>query len=339
MDLIKQREKRTTRRKIAKAKFDNMITLSAKANKGIRILDEGAVMADENTVWFWIEKGALQRYLDNISDDFVGYIKCSHNDFANYPILLGSYSKSDMYLEDIGNDRKALYVKPHFFDTYLLKDIQAMPYSVGVSVEMNCFLDEEATREMGFEVYHDLFIMGFAVVGEAGNVNSSGVRLSGGNDVDLKSINEALEKQSTIDLSALSEVLKKFEDKEEEKIDLAVEESDETPEEEPEEVEETPEEESEEVEASINDVLEKVKDLTAKVDALTEENKKLSSQIETLEADKATIAEELSAKKEEEKKFLETFKNLTISTADSKIEEREPEVEDLSVIPDVIGEL
>lgn len=338
MDLIKQREKRTIRRKIAKNKFDNMITLSANANNGIRLLDEGAVMADEETVWFWLEKGSLQRYLDNLSDDFVGYIKCSHNDFSNFPILLGSYSKSDLSLHDIGNDRKALYVKPHFFDTYLLKDIQAMPYSVGVSVEMNCWLDEDATKEMGFDVYHDLFISGFAVVGEAGNVNSSGVRLSGGNmALDLKAINEALETQSTIDLSALSEVLKKFEDKTEEEVELSAEESEE-PAEEADEADEAEEAKEEQVDASINDVLEKVKDLTAKVEELTEENKNLASQIESLEADKTTLTEELSAKKEEERKFLERFKNLSVGTSDAKGTKEEPEVVEMSM-PDVIGEL
>ena len=335
MDLIKQREKRTIRRKTGKIKFDNMITLSAKQNKGIRLLDEGAVMADENTVWFWIEKGALERFLDNLSDDFVGYIKLGHHDFANNPILLGEYSKSDLYLDDIGNDRKALYVKPHFYDTYLLKDLQKMPFTVGVSVEMNCFLDEEATREMDFDVYSDLMIMGFAVVGEAGNVNSSGVRLSGGNmALDLKAINEALENQSKIDLSALSEVLKNFEDEEEK--DLTVNEPE--PEDTAEGEEEGEEPDDEPEEGTADEVLAKVEELTAKVEELTEANKTLAEKVEALESEKATIAEKLSAKEEEEKKFLAKFKNLTISMADPKPEKEEPEVKELSAM-DVIGEL
>lgn len=337
MDLIKQRDKRTIRRKIAKSKFDNMLTLSADADIGIRLLDEGSVVSSDGEIWFYIKKGTLRKYLDALDDDFVGYIKPFHIDFANFPLLLGQYRKSGLTLQDIGDGRQSLYVKPTWFDTYLLKDLKAMPYDMGVSVEMSVKPDVDATDKLGFPVYDELFITGFAVVGDAGNVNSSGVRLSGGENVDLKSINELLENQSQIDLSALKDALSKMDAKE---VEAESAEADEV---ETEEVEASAEnsEENEEVEASAEetdaeDILEKVEELTAKVEELTEENKTLSDQITALESDKTALTEQLSAKEAEEKKFVDKFKALTCHVSDPKPETKET---DVSMVMDGIGEL
>lgn len=315
-----------------------MITLSASEDNGIRLLDEGTVVTAEGNVWFYIEKGALRRYLDTLDDDFVGYIKYGHNDFANDPVLLGSFKKSDFTLQDMGDGRESLYVNPTFFDTYRLRDIKSMPFDVGVSVEMDCFTDDEATEAMGFSVYKDLFIHGFAVVGDAGNVNSSGVRLSGGEKVafDLKAVNDALENQSQIDLAALKDALEKFEDKKEETVEETVEASVEEEVEEQEETEEVEASVEEEQETSVDDILAKVEELTAKVEELTAENKSLADSIETLEADKATLAEKLSAKEAEEKKFVEKFKSLTLHVSDPK---EEPDGKEVSLAMDGIGEL
>ena len=340
MDLIKKREKRTIRRKIAKSKFDNMITLSsADAPQGIRLLDEGAVVTAEGGVQFYIKKGALQRYLDSLDDDFVGYIKPFHIDFANFGLLLGEYKKSDMTLVDLDNGlddgRKSLFVKPTWYKTHLLEDLKAMPYDLSASVEMTCVPDEEASESLDIPVYEDLFIGGFAVVGDGGNVNSNGVRLnSGGKKValDFKSINDALENQSQLDLVALKDALDKIEDKTvEAKVEEAVEE---TVEEEAEESAEDVVEASVEEESSTDEVLAKVEELTAKVEELAEENKTLSEKIETLEADKSALTEKLSAKEAEEKKFVEKFKALTINVSDPK-----PETEKKSIVMDGIGEL
>lgn len=334
MDLIKEREKRTIRRKIAKSKFDNMITLSADGDEGIRLLDEGTVVTAEGNVWFYIEKGALDRYLGNLDDDFEGYIKYGHTDFANAPILLGSFKKSDFSLVDIGDGRKSLYVRPTFFDTYLLRDIQKMPFDVGVSVEMNGYPDEEATERLGFDVFSDLFISGFAVVGDAGNVNSSGIRL-GGSKLDLKEITQALEAQSEIDLSALKDALKDV-PATEEKVETEVE---------TEEIEmevETTEEQEEQVEASVeeetsmNDVLAQVTELTARVESLEKENADLKGQIELLTAEKDDVSEQLSAKQGEINDFLKAFSGLKLRVSDP--EEEKPETKKMSIAMDGIGE-
>ena len=342
MDLIKEREKRTIRRKIAKSKFDNMITLSAEASDGIRLLDEGTVVTAEGNVWFYITKGALGRYLDALDDDFEGYIKYGHNEFANAPILLGSFKKSDFSLVDIGDGRKSLYVKPTFFDTYLLRDIQKMPFDVGVSVEMNCFRDDDASEQLGFDVFSDLFISGFAVVGDAGNVNSSGIRL-GGSTLDLKEITQALEEQATIDLSALKDALKEVpatEEKVEESVEteLAAEETvvEETAEEQEEQIEASVEEEQVEEETSMDDVLAQVTELTAKVDALEKENADLKGQIETLSAEKEDVSAQLSAKQGEINDFLKAFSGLKLNVSDP--EEEKPETKKMSIAMDGIGE-
>lgn len=312
-----------------------MITLSSDAPKGIRLLDEGAVVNSEGGMWFYVEKGALQRYLDSLDDDFVGYIKPFHIDFENFGLLLGEYKKSDMTLVDIGEGRKSLYVNPTWYKTHLLEDLKAMPYDLSASVEMDCWADEEATESFEFPVYKDLFVHGFAVVGDGGNVNSNGVRLNSGGEkvaLDFKSINDALENQSQLDLAALKDALNKIEDKTvEAKVEEAVEE---TVEEEAEESAEDVVEASVEEESSTDEVLAKVEELTAKVEELAEENKALSEKIETLEADKSALTEKLSAKEAEEKKFVEKFKALTINVSDPK-----PETEKKSIVMDGIGEL
>lgn len=340
MDLIKAREKRTLRRKIAKSKFDNMITLSADADNGIRLLDEGTVVNGEGNIWFYIEKGALERYMSTLDDDFEGYIKYGHTDFANAPILLGSFKKSDFTLVDIGDGRKSLYVRPTFFDTYTLKDIQSMPFDVGVSVEMNVSKDDEATEKLGFDVISDLFISGFAVVGDAGNVNSSGIRL-GGSKLDLKAITAALEEQSELDLAALADALgeEPVEEKAEEATEevAEVEEESEEATEEVEETEEVAEEEESEDEAepSMDEVLASVAELTDKVESLEKENAELKGQIETLTAEKEDVSMKLSAKEGEISDFLKAFNGLKLNVADP---EEKPETKKMSIAMDGIGE-
>ncbi len=340
MDLIKEREKRTIRRKIAKSKFDNMITLAADANDGIRLLDEGTVVTAEGDVWFYIEKGALERFMNTLDEDFEGYIKYGHSDFANAPILLGSYKKSDLTLVDIGDGRKSLYVKPTWFDTYLLKDLRSMPFDIGVSVEMNVERDEDATEKLGFDVYSDLFISGFAVVGDAGNVNSSGIRL-GGSKLDLKDITKALEEQSEIDLAAIKEALGESAEETPEVVETPeeteeVEEEVEATEEVAAEEEEAEAEEAEESDNSMDEVLAQVTELKAQIDALAEENETLKGQIETLTGEKAEVSEKLSAKEEEINSFLKAFGSLKLNVSDP--EEEKPETKQMSVRMDGIGE-
>ena len=342
MDLIKEREKRTIRRKIAKSKFDSMITLSADGDKGYRLLDEGTVVTAEGDVWFYLKKGALERYMNALDEDFEGYIKYGHTEFANAPILLGSYKKSDLTLVDIGDGRKSLYVKPKFFDTYLLKDLQAMPFDIGLSVEMNVVPDEEATEKLGFDVYEDLFISGFAVVGDAGNVNSSGIRL-GGSKLDLKEITKALEAQSELDLAALQDALGATEETEEVEETAEVEEAIEAEdaeeaveaEDEAEEAEESEEAEEETEEASMDEVLASVTELTAQVEELRKENESLKGQIETLENERNEVVKTLNAKEEEVDNFLKAFGGLKLNVSDP---EEKPETKKMSVKMDGIGE-
>ena len=274
-----------------------------------------------------------------LDDDFEGYIKYGHVDFANAPILLGSFKKSDFTLVDIGDGRKSLYVRPTFFDTYTLKDIQAMPFDVGVSVEMNVSRDEESSEKLGFDVISDLFISGFAVVGDAGNVNSSGIKL-GGSKLDLKAITKALEEQSELDLAALADALGEEEVETEETAEATeevAEESEEATEEveETEEVAEEEEESEEKAEPSMEEVLASVTELTNKVEALEKENEELKGQIDVLKAEKEDVSMKLSAKEEEVGNFLKAFSGLKLNVSDP---EEKPESKHMSIAMDGIGE-
>lgn len=340
MNIIDERDVRTINRKLKKKEYDEIITLSASdKDEVVRLLDEGAVVTADGYIDFYIMKGTLQKYYDSLPDDYEGSINLGHMPFANFPILLGKWTKKDLSLVDTGSGRMGLDVKLRLDEeNFLVKELRRADYTLGVSVEMGFSRNEERTEDYGILMVDDVFIHDFAIVGDAGNVNSSGIRLKTkgenmdfqkilallGDDADLEKVNDILDKLSEAKMSADDGE----KEPEEGEKDLEAEEN------EPEEGESTPEEDEKDLESGEGDTddgekgpepetEESPEGEAVELSAVMALVQGLTERVEALESEKTALETELNAKKQAEADFVKKFKKLSVSLS---TERKEPEV-------------
>lgn len=299
MDLIDKRDRRTVIRKLAKKTYDASIELSTRDNSGqrVRLLDEGTVTYADGSIDFYIMKGTLAAYYDSIPDGYEGTINLGHMDFATYPKILGTWTKDDLHLVDIGDGRQALDVDLHLnYDISDVRDLTLMPYDVAVSAEFTYDYDEENTEKMGFLCINKLFISDFAIVGDGGNVNSNGIKLKGGNKMEKE---VAKLKDAIADLApeAADAVVKEEEPVKAETVAETAEEPVETL-----STEKETDQHSEIIDL-VRGLADKVETLNAKIDELTAEN--------------TSLKESLKAKDAETDEFLGQLKSLKLSLTEA----------------------
>ena len=344
-NLIEERDERTERRKKYKRKVDRMFNLSFKDEKTIkltasvkklsdskiRLLDEGAIVGDDY-IDFIIKKGTLEKflngqneYLPNLTDDFIGSVNLGHMDFATFPFIIGEWKKSDLSLVDIDEDgRKGIDVALHLDEeSVFVQELQRQPYDIGISSEFYYHVDLEATDDVGYLVVDEVYIFAYGLVGECGNVNSSGLELKGESNMseEIKTLAEDVKEEVFDDAEVKDETEEAVEEMEEEVSEEPTEELSEEPEEEvielsadddegdemseeveseedEEEVDEAEDDEAdlEEVLSVVNELKESVEQLKGEVASLTEANAKLKK-----------TNRSLSNKLEEEKKKKEAF--------------------------------
>lgn len=344
-NLIEERDERTERRKKYKRKVDRMFNLSFKDEKTIkltasvkklsdskiRLLDEGAIVGDDY-IDFIIKKGTLEKflngqneYLPNLTDDFIGSVNLGHMDFATFPFIIGEWKKSDLSLVDIDEDgRKGIDVALHLDEeSVFVQELQRQPYDIGISSEFYYHVDWEATDDVGYLVVDEVYIFAYGLVGECGNVNSSGLELKGESNMseEIKTLAEDVKEEVFDDAEVKDETEEAVEDMEEEVSEEPTEELSEEPEEEvielsadddegdemseeveseedEEEVDEAEDDEAdlEEVLSVVNELKESVEQLKSEVASLTEANAKLKK-----------TNRSLSNKLEDEKKKKEAF--------------------------------
>lgn len=312
-NLIEERDNEMIRRLKFKKKMDGIINLSA--GSGERLLDEGAVVEGyegDEYVRLFITKGAMKKFLagenehlPNIDDDYKGYINLGHSNFNQDPTsLIGEWTKNDLSLVDIGNERQGIDVKLNLYDWHdkviLLKKL---PFTVGISAEFLGHYVPEMSDSMGFPVYDEICITGFAVVGNGANVNSNGISLKG-----EQMLKDKLEKlQNALDeMKPLEEEVSSEETEEEVSVDESEETSEETPEETPEEETDgesdgESDDESGDSEEILDDALSVIERLQAEVESLRAENKELKGNIKKFTAKYQTLSVAInpSLKKEE----------------------------------------
>lgn len=361
-DLLKDRDKRTAKRKMDKKAWDKQFDLSADSKNSIRLLDEGMVTYSDGSPLFYIKKGTLSKLVSNIPDEYVGSINLGHMDFARFPFILGTWKKKDLTIVDIGDGRQALDVVPHFdYDSAFVKELKRLPYDVAVSAEFRCHMDWELTERYGVEVVDEIYPEGFnfAVVGEPGNVNSAGLKLAlKGENMSLEELSAAIESRETTSIADLTALL---EDSSAEQVDLGVEpeeaketveevgeakeaetepveeqaETNETAEEAQEAVEEASEPEAEEI--TLESVMADVQALREQNESLTAQVNALNEQVASLTAERDEAKESLAAAQETERNFLEKFKKLSlVSTAIPK-PKKEAKVETKAAYTDGFG--
>ena len=410
-DLIEKRDERTRKRKRMKRKMDSIIGLSFhdKEKKVMsltvepqKLADSKARLIDEGYIdnGFVIKKGTLEKYLNgenqyvrgwefdgeewhqtevlNLNSDFVGTVNLGHMDFSVMPFILGEWTKDDLTLVDIENDRKALDVNLHLDeDSVFIKELKRQSHDIGISAEFWVHQNDEDTENLSetlgyyLPVFDEIYIFAYGLVGECGNVNSSGLELKGEPMEDVKDIILEEPKDEEMELGVEEVELPTTDAPSDEMIEETAEEAvaeaeDNEPadtEDEGEETEEAEEESEEESdEAEVEEAVEEDGDEDdgdeaedtdeeelAIVTELREQIQTLTNRIAELEEANAKLKKtnrKLSSKHQNEldkkQKFIETLKGLSVELLpdeNKKPTEEKVKVLDKNYVRDGIGEL
>lgn len=385
-DLIEKRNFRTRARKKKKREMDSVIGLSYKdesknaislsvniakmSDTKIRLLDEGYF---DNG--FLIKKGAMEKFYNgknervrgwefngeeweqtgvlNLTSDFVGSVNLGHMDFASFPYIIGEWTREDLSLVDIENDRKGLDVALRLDeDSVFVKELKRQPYDIGVSAEFWYSIDNEATEQLSemlgyyMPVFDEIFIFAYGLVGECGNVNSSGLELKGGKEMaeELKPMEETVETEAEAIEEAMEEATEEsveepieasaeeetVENEEELSADTAEEETEEA-EEEIEEADDEEVEEDEEVESEEDDDYEEI---GGYVENLLDEINDLKAENAELKKTNRRLNKKLKEEKSKKEAFVERYKGLS----QKLIEEEEPKPKEKKATDYVFGD-
>lgn len=329
------------RRKKGKAFYDNAITLSSVdkenhyvsvnlssgyvENKPTRLIDEGAITYEGgDDIRLYIKKGAVQAFYDSLSSDYVGYINLAHIDITSLPLNLGTWTKDDLTVVDIGDGRKGLDVNVKLNrELHIVQDLLKQEIPLSISAELRGTLDFESSFKFNAPFYNEIEIAGFSVVANPANVNSTGENLNSKGDSEMNLWEKILKLSSENKEEKKNEAL---ENKEEEKEEKAPEsKTDETENEEEakkgEETLETVEMSKDDME-KINKFMDAFEALSAKVEALEQENAELKDKLESSKKEKtefekkaestldrlSSLISEQANEKEKEEKLASTSK-------------------------------
>lgn len=335
------------RRKKGKAFYDNAITLSSVdkenhyvsvnlssgyvENKPTRLIDEGAITYEGgNDIRLYIKKGAVQAFYDSLSSDYVGYINLAHIDIASLPLNLGTWTKDDLTVVDIGDGRKGLDVNVKLNrELHIVQDLLKQEIPLSISAELRGTLDYESSFKFNAPFYNEIEIAGFSVVANPANVNSTGENLNSKGDSEMNLWEKILKLSSENKEEKKNEALENKEDEKEEKEPESKEEGTEN------------EEEAKKGEETLETV-EMSKDDMEKINKFMDAFEALSAKVEALEQENAELKEKLKNSKKEktefEKKAESTLDRLS-SLISGQANDKEKKEEKLSSTSNVSGDM
>lgn len=293
------------RRKKGKAFYDNAITLSSVdkenhyvsvnlssgyvENKPTRLIDEGAITYEGgDDIRLYIKKGAVQAFYDSLSSDYVGYINLAHIDITSLPLNLGTWTKDDLTVVDIGDGRKGLDVNVKLNrELHIVQDLLKQEIPLSISAELRGTLDFESSFKFNAPFYNEIEIAGFSVVANPANVNSTGENLNSKGDSEMNLWEKILKLSSENKEEKKNEALENKEEEKEEKEPESKEEVTENEEEakKGEETLETVEMSKDDME-KINKFMDAFEALSTKVEALEKENEELKQKLESSKKEK-----------------------------------------------------
>lgn len=339
------------RRKKGKAFYDNAITLSSVdkenhyvsvnlssgyvENKPTRLIDEGAITYEGgDDIRLYIKKGAVQAFYDSLSSDYVGYINLAHIDIASLPLNLGTWTKDDLTVVDIGDGRKGLDVNVKLNrELHIVQDLLKQEIPLSISAELRGTLDLESSFKFNAPFYNEIEIAGFSVVANPANVNSTGENLNSKGDSEMNLWEKILKLSSENKEEKKNEAL---ENKEEEKEPSKEEKTLESKEEGTEN-----EEEAKKGEETLETV-EMSKDDMEKINKFMDAFEALSAKVEALEKENAELKEKLKSSKKEktefEKKAESTLDRLS-SLISGQANDKEKKEEKLASTSKVSGDM
>lgn len=293
------------RRKKGKAFYDNAITLSSVdkenhyvsvnlssgyvENKPTRLIDEGAITYEGgDDIRLYIKKGAVQAFYDSLSSDYVGYINLAHIDITSLPLNLGTWTKDDLTVVDIGDGRKGLDVNVKLNrELHIVQDLLKQEIPLSISAELRGTLDFESSFKFNAPFYNEIEIAGFSVVANPANVNSTGENLNSKGDSEMNLWEKILKLSSENKEEKKNEALENKEEEKEEKTPESKAEGTENKEEakKGEETLETVEMSKDDME-KINKFMDAFEALSAKVEALEQENAELKEKLKNSKKEK-----------------------------------------------------
>lgn len=342
------------RRKKGKAFYDNAITLSSVdkenhyvsvnlssgyvENKPTRLIDEGAITYEGgDDIRLYIKKGAVQAFYDSLSSDYVGYINLAHIDITSLPLNLGTWTKDDLTVVDIGDGRKGLDVNVKLNrELHIVQDLLKQEIPLSISAELRGTLDLESSFKFNAPFYNEIEIAGFSVVANPANVNSTGENLNSKGDSEMNLWEKILKLSSENKEEKKNEAL---ENKEEEKEEKEPSKEEKAPESKTDEAEN--EEEAKKSEETLETV-EMSKDDMEKINKFMDAFEALSAKVEALETENAELKEKLKSSKKEktefEKKAESTLDRLS-SLISGQANDKETKEEKLTSTSKVSGDM
>lgn len=342
------------RRKKGKAFYDNAITLSSVdkenhyvsvnlssgyvENKPTRLIDEGAITYEGgDDIRLYIKKGAVQAFYDSLSSDYVGYINLAHIDITSLPLNLGTWTKDDLTVVDIGDGRKGLDVNVKLNrELHIVQDLLKQEIPLSISAELRGTLDFESSFKFNAPFYNEIEIDGFSVVANPANVNSTGENLNSKGDSEMNLWEKILKLSSENKEEKKNEAL---ENKEEEKEEKEPSKEEKTPESKEEGTENK--EEAKKGEETLETV-EMSKDDMEKINKFMDAFETLSAKVEALETENAELKEKLKSSKKEktefEKKAESTLDRLS-SLISGQANDKEKKEEKLASTSKVSGDM
>lgn len=342
------------RRKKGKAFYDNAISLSSVdkenhyvsvnlssgyvENKPTRLIDEGAITYEGgDDIRLYIKKGAVQAFYDSLSSDYVGYINLAHIDITSLPLNLGTWTKDDLTVVDIGDGRKGLDVNVKLNrELHIVQDLLKQEIPLSISAELRGTLDFESSFKFNAPFYNEIEIAGFSVVANPANVNSTGENLNSKGDSEMNLWEKILKLSSENKEEKKNEALENKEEEKEEKEPSKEEKAPESKEEGTENKEEAKkgEETLETVEMSKDDM--------EKINKFMDAFEALSAKVEALEQENAELKEKLKSSKKEktefEKKAESTLDRLS-SLISGQANDKEKKKEKLASTSNVSGDM
>lgn len=335
------------RRKKGKAFYDNAITLSSVdkenhyvsvnlssgyvENKPTRLIDEGAITYEGgDDIRLYIKKGAVQAFYDSLSSDYVGYINLAHIDIASLPLNLGTWTKDDLTVVDIGDGRKGLDVNVKLNrELHIVQDLLKQEIPLSISAELRGTLDLESSFKFNAPFYNEIEIAGFSVVANPANVNSTGENLNSKGDSEMNLWEKILKLSSENKEEKKNEALENKEEEKEEKEPESKEEETEN------------EEEAKQGEETLETV-EMSKDDMEKINKFMDAFEALSAKVEALETENAELKQKLKNSKKEktefEKKAESTLDRLS-SLISGQANDKEKKEEKLASTSKVSGDM
>lgn len=342
------------RRKKGKAFYDNAITLSSVdkenhyvsvnlssgyvENKPTRLIDEGAITYEGgDDIRLYIKKGAVQAFYDSLSSDYVGYINLAHIDITSLPLNLGTWTKDDLTVVDIGDGRKGLDVNVKLNrELHIVQDLLKQEIPLSISAELRGTLDFESSFKFNAPFYNEIEIAGFSVVANPANVNSTGENLNSKGDSEMNLWEKILKLSSENKEEKKNEALENKEEEKEEKEPSKEEKAPESKEEGTENKEEAKKSEE------TLETVEMSKDDMEKINKFMDAFEALSAKVEALETENAELKEKLKSSKKEktefEKKAESTLDRLS-SLISGQANDKEKKEEKLTSTSKVSGDM